>query len=163
MGATFGGSSQTVFGSGGPLPLMNKVTTGSAIIFMLTSISLAYLSAHMSTNSLMKNVPVSKPISSTIERAPAKEVEQPDIVLDKDNPAENVKDNVGSAEIPPAEVLEQKNITVPPVVEHKATEALKKNAAAVDKAADKVIGGKTKQPVASEFDQQPITEQEEKK
>ena len=144
MGATFGGSSQTVFGSGGPLPLMNKVTTGSAIIFMLTSISLAYLSAHMSTNSLMKNVPVSKPISTTIERAPAKEVEQPDVELGKDKQEETVKENVESAVTPSAEVPVHENVSVPPVVEQEATEALEK----------------TEQPVASEFEQQLATEQE---
>jgi len=58
MGAAFGGSSQTVFGTDGPLPLLNKITTAGAIIFMLTSITLAYYSANMSKGSVMKNVRV---------------------------------------------------------------------------------------------------------
>ncbi len=91
MGATFGGSSQTVFGSDGPLPLLNKVTTSAAIIFMVTSIGLAYLSAHMSTNSVMSDMPVGKSAVPAIERAPATEVEHPDVKLGTDD-AENKKD-----------------------------------------------------------------------
>jgi len=34
IGATFGGSSQSVFGTEGPVPLLNKITTFVAIIFM---------------------------------------------------------------------------------------------------------------------------------
>jgi preprotein translocase subunit SecG len=44
MGAAFGGSSQTVFGSRGPGTFLSKVTVGAAIIFMLTSLGLAILS-----------------------------------------------------------------------------------------------------------------------
>jgi preprotein translocase subunit SecG len=43
IGASFGGSSQTVFGSRGPGTFLSKVTVGAAIIFMLTSLSLALL------------------------------------------------------------------------------------------------------------------------
>ena len=42
MGAAFGGSSQTVFGSSGAGTFLGKVTAGVAIVFMLTSISLTY-------------------------------------------------------------------------------------------------------------------------
>jgi len=56
IGATFGGSSQSLFGSEGPVPLLNKITTLSAIIFMVTSITLAYISAHRSTGSLMRDL-----------------------------------------------------------------------------------------------------------
>lgn len=44
MGAAFGGSSQTVFGSRGPGTFLSKLTIGAAVIFMLTSLSLALLS-----------------------------------------------------------------------------------------------------------------------
>lgn len=44
MGAAFGGSSQTLFGSRGAATFMNKLTTAAAIAFMLTSLSLAVLS-----------------------------------------------------------------------------------------------------------------------
>jgi preprotein translocase subunit SecG len=51
MGAAFGGSNQTVFGSGGAGTFMGKVTTVAAITFMVTSLSLAYLSAQRNTSS----------------------------------------------------------------------------------------------------------------
>ena len=56
MGATFGGSSQTVFGSDGPVPLLNKVTTAAAVIFMVTSVILAYQSAHSTSSSVMRAI-----------------------------------------------------------------------------------------------------------
>ncbi|WP_163337856.1 preprotein translocase subunit SecG [Desulfopila sp. IMCC35008] len=61
IGATFGGSSQSLFGTEGPLPLLNKITTAAAIIFMLTSVSLAYLSTQKSSSSVMKNVVIEQP------------------------------------------------------------------------------------------------------
>ena len=42
MGAVFGGSSQTLFGSSGPGTFLSKMTTVVAVIFMLTSFSLSY-------------------------------------------------------------------------------------------------------------------------
>jgi len=44
MGAAFGGSTQTVFGASGSVGFLGKLTTGAAIAFMLTSLTLAYLS-----------------------------------------------------------------------------------------------------------------------
>jgi len=45
MGAVFGGgASSTVFGSRGAGNFLTKLTTGSAIIFMLTSVTLSYIS-----------------------------------------------------------------------------------------------------------------------
>ena len=43
IGASFGGSSQTVFGSRGPANFLSKFTVVVAAIFMLTSLSLAIL------------------------------------------------------------------------------------------------------------------------
>ncbi|PIP44054.1 MAG: preprotein translocase subunit SecG [Deltaproteobacteria bacterium CG23_combo_of_CG06-09_8_20_14_all_60_8] len=65
MGAAFGGgSSQTLFGTEGPMPLMNKITTSAAIIFMLTSVSLAYLSSHQ-TKSVMRSIQAPPPVEET--------------------------------------------------------------------------------------------------
>ena len=44
MGAVFGGSSQTIFGSSGPGTFLGKMTTGIAVFFMLTSLGLSYMS-----------------------------------------------------------------------------------------------------------------------
>jgi preprotein translocase subunit SecG len=56
MGAAFGGSSQAVFGSTGATSFMHKVTVAAAIIFMITSLTLAFLSGKGATTSLMKGV-----------------------------------------------------------------------------------------------------------
>jgi len=46
MGAAFGGgASQTLFGSSGASTFLSKATTAVAIVFMLTSLVLAYLSS----------------------------------------------------------------------------------------------------------------------
>ena len=45
MGAAFGGASQTVFGATGALTLLHKVTTVTAVMFMFTSLLLAWNSA----------------------------------------------------------------------------------------------------------------------
>ena len=50
-----GGSGQTLFGSGGPASLLTKITTAVAILFMVTSLTLAYLSGHQADSSVMKN------------------------------------------------------------------------------------------------------------
>jgi len=42
MGAVFGGSSATIFGSSGAGNFLTKLTSGMAIIFMITSLTLGY-------------------------------------------------------------------------------------------------------------------------
>jgi preprotein translocase subunit SecG len=62
MGASFGASgSQSVFGAGGGSTFMSKLTTGAAIIFMLTSLTLAYRSSQPGTTSVMKGAPSAAP------------------------------------------------------------------------------------------------------
>lgn len=70
IGATFGGSSQSLLGSEGAVPLLNKITTMMAIVFMGTSVSLAYLSAHKSTSTVMGDL-ATKPIAPVVETVPA--------------------------------------------------------------------------------------------
>jgi len=71
MGASFGaGGSQTVFGASGGNTFMNKVTTGAAVIFMLTSLTLAHLSSSGSgSSSIMKGK--SAPAAPAQQSAPA--------------------------------------------------------------------------------------------
>ena len=58
MGAAFGGgSSQTLFGSTGASTFLSKATTVAAVIFMLTSLTLAYMSGGKTTKSLMDDAP----------------------------------------------------------------------------------------------------------
>ncbi len=54
MGSSFGGGGgQALFGPTGPATILTKITTGVAIIFMLTSLTLAYMSVHKDTTSVM--------------------------------------------------------------------------------------------------------------
>ncbi len=70
MGAAFGGSSQTLFGGGGPAGFMAKLTTAAAVGFMLTSLGLAYVSAHSTGN---VQLPTSQqiPAQFPVQTAPA--------------------------------------------------------------------------------------------
>lgn len=69
MGASFGSSgSQSVFGAGGGTSFLSKLTTSAAVIFMLTSLTLAYLSGQPSSSSMMsgkgKMAPIQAPASA---------------------------------------------------------------------------------------------------
>ncbi|MDI6889768.1 MAG: preprotein translocase subunit SecG [Thermodesulfovibrionales bacterium] len=58
LGAAFGGSSQTLFGSRGAATFLNKVTTATAIIFMITSLLLAVVTAK--GGSVIKKTPAAE-------------------------------------------------------------------------------------------------------
>ncbi len=59
MGAAFGGSSQTVFGSSGATPFLGKLTAGAAVVFMVTSLMLAFLFGKGTTSSIMEGAATS--------------------------------------------------------------------------------------------------------
>ena len=64
MGAAFGGgSSQTLFGSSGAGTFFGKATTAIAVIFMLTSLTLAYMSTRKLGNSIVMDA---APVEETI-------------------------------------------------------------------------------------------------
>ena len=78
MGASFGaGGSQTVFGASGGNTFMNKLTTGAAVLFMLTSLTLAHLSSTKNSSSIMsgKSAPAA-PAQKSAPAAPAAPVQQ---------------------------------------------------------------------------------------
>jgi preprotein translocase subunit SecG len=56
MGAAFGGSSQTIFGSSGAMGFLSKLTTIAAIIFMITSLLLTF-STTKQASTVMKERP----------------------------------------------------------------------------------------------------------
>lgn len=71
MGASFGSSgSQSVFGAGGGTSFLSKLTTSAAVIFMLTSLTLAYISGQPSSSSMMsgkgKTAPVQAPAAAPV-------------------------------------------------------------------------------------------------
>ena len=56
MGAAFGGASQTIFGSSGAVGFLTKLTTIAAVVFMVTSLLLAFTSSRRAS-SIMKGSP----------------------------------------------------------------------------------------------------------
>lgn len=84
MGAVFGGgASQTAFGSSGPQSFLEKTTVVCAVVFMLTSLSLAYMSIGR-TNRLLEGeeAPMEQPIQPAQPPAqpgqmPAQQGQQP--------------------------------------------------------------------------------------
>ena len=76
MGAAFGGgSSQTLFGSTGSSTFLGKLTTVAAVVFMLTSLGLAYFSGHRITSSIMTDTKA--PIEQQAAPATPEKIPQP--------------------------------------------------------------------------------------
>ncbi|MDH4184869.1 MAG: preprotein translocase subunit SecG, partial [Nitrospinota bacterium] len=75
IGSSFGGSSQTLFGSRGPAGAMAKVTTAAAIMFMLTSITLSIMSKGAKNQSIITeaDAPMTLPVSLPGANTPASE------------------------------------------------------------------------------------------
>ena len=74
MGASFGSSgSQSVFGAGGGTSFLSKMTTGAAVVFMLTSLTLAYISGMPSSSSIMagKGKPAPAQTAPAVPAVPA--------------------------------------------------------------------------------------------
>ena len=75
MGASFGSSgSQSVFGAGGGTSFLSKLTTSAAIVFMLTSLTLAFISGQPSSSSMMsgKGKSVAAPVVPLAPTQPQK-------------------------------------------------------------------------------------------
>jgi len=66
MGVSLGGGAgQTLFGAAGPATILTKITTAVAIVFMVTSLTLAYMSGHQSETSVMQDNTI--PVEQTTE------------------------------------------------------------------------------------------------
>jgi preprotein translocase subunit SecG len=71
MGAGFGGgSNQTIFGSRGAATFLSKITTGAAVMFMLTSLSLAIMTKNR-TGSVVRDTAPRAAAPSSPAAAPA--------------------------------------------------------------------------------------------
>jgi preprotein translocase subunit SecG len=55
MGAVFGGSSSTIFGSSGAGNFLTRLTTGMAIVFMITSLTLGYFAGRKPSATIFDN------------------------------------------------------------------------------------------------------------
>jgi preprotein translocase subunit SecG len=92
MGAAFGGGgSQTLFGASGASTFLSKATTTVAVVFMVTSLALAYISSHQIPSSVMTDIKTptteqtspavpekaadtaAKPMTNTSEETPQKQ------------------------------------------------------------------------------------------
>lgn len=72
IGAAFGGSSQTLFGSRGAATFLNKLTTISAIIFMLTSLLLTISTSKRTvTDNITEQKKMSVPQQPQVPQMPA--------------------------------------------------------------------------------------------
>ena len=115
IGATFGGSSQSLFGSEGPLPLLNKVTTAAAIIFMLTSVVLAYISSHTGTDSVMSDLAKPQPVQ--VDKTAAKQTPEPAAPANKAAeqamPAKEATGQVAPAKEAAEQAVPAKKVTAP--------------------------------------------------
>jgi preprotein translocase subunit SecG len=72
MGAAFGGASQTVFGSAGAMGFLTKLTTFAAVVFMITSLVLAFSSTRRASTSVVRERPV-----QSVPAAPSQSPVQP--------------------------------------------------------------------------------------
>ena len=83
IGAVFGGSSQTVFGSSGAGNFLTKLTGGLAVVFFATSLFLAYSSTRHPSSSIFDHsngAPASAPAPAKrvpLEKLPAAPAPQP--------------------------------------------------------------------------------------
>ena len=73
MGAGFGGgSNQTIFGSRGAATFLSKITTGAAVMFMLTSLSLAIMTKNRTGSVIRDQAPrAAAPAAPASSAAPA--------------------------------------------------------------------------------------------
>jgi preprotein translocase subunit SecG len=69
LGAAFGGSSQTLFGARGAATVFGKLTTIAAVVFMLTSLTLAIMAAR-GASSVVSKVPMATQRQKSMPRVP---------------------------------------------------------------------------------------------
>jgi preprotein translocase subunit SecG len=92
MGAAFGGSSQTVFGSTGATPFLAKLTTVVAILFMFTSLGLAIFANRGGMPSVMQEMaPPAKTAPAAQTAPPAGKADQPKAPASQTAPAAPAK------------------------------------------------------------------------
>jgi preprotein translocase subunit SecG len=78
VGAVFGGSSSTIFGSSGAGNFLTRLTTGMAIVFMITSLTLGYFAGKKPTATIFDNrAPVSEPGVPAKPTVPAQQQSAP--------------------------------------------------------------------------------------
>jgi preprotein translocase subunit SecG len=98
VGAVFGGSSQTLFGSTGAGNFLTKLTTGMAFTFMATSLLIAIGQRQTPASGLIDRLPAAEapaPIDLPPAGGPAAAIDPPPA------PAESGQANAGADAVPP--------------------------------------------------------------
>jgi preprotein translocase subunit SecG len=71
IGAVFGGSSSTIFGSSGAGNFLTRLTTGMAIVFMITSLALGYFAGRKPSATIFDSrTPAAVPSAPPVAPAP---------------------------------------------------------------------------------------------
>jgi preprotein translocase subunit SecG len=99
MGAVFGGGSQTLFGSSGAGNFLTKLTTGTAIAFMITSLILTYGATRTPTSRLLNRLPAPNAEVETPPPAPEAAAEpeaEPGATAEGQAPAQAPEADAGS-------------------------------------------------------------------
>ena len=74
VGAVFGGSSSTIFGSSGAGNFLTRLTTGMAIVFMITSLTLGYFAGKKPTSTIFDTqTPSAAPAPPPAQSAPVEQ------------------------------------------------------------------------------------------
>jgi preprotein translocase subunit SecG len=118
MGAVFGGSSSTVFGSSGAGNFLTRLTAAMAAVFMVTSLTLTYMSARRLTSTVVDSTPLQAP-------PPLEQPANLPAPAAQPQPAAPVQAPVAAA--PPVKVPQQESAAAPanPVVPAPAQPAVK--------------------------------------
>ena len=95
MGAVFGGGSQTLFGSSGAGNFLTKLTTGTAIAFMLTSLILTWGANRSPSSNLLDRLPTPAAQAPAVPEQPTGAPATP--------PANPAQGEAPAGEQPPAE------------------------------------------------------------
>lgn len=101
VGAVFGGSSSTIFGSSGAGNFLTRLTTGMAIVFMITSLTLGYVAGRKPSATIFDNrTPVTEPRQPTQPTAPAQPQTTPPASSQPATPAAPEKSQAGKSTAP---------------------------------------------------------------
>ncbi len=78
VGAVFGGSSATIFGSSGAGNFLTKLTSGMAIVFMMTSLTLGYFAGRKPSATIFDDrTPVTAPAAPAQPTTPGAQQNTP--------------------------------------------------------------------------------------
>jgi preprotein translocase subunit SecG len=94
-GAFGGGATQTAFGSRGPASFLSKMTTGAAIVFMITSIALSMISTKRESKSVLETdkEQTAQPAKKAPAAQPATPVPTPEQIRKRVEELEKAKQN----------------------------------------------------------------------